>query len=75
MRFHYDQKKDAFYLRFDEKQYSESDEVEEGIIFDYDKQRRVIGIEILNASRRLSPSFRASLKRSEIPISIGELVA
>ena len=71
MRFHYDHIQDAFYLRFDEKPYSESDEVGEGIIFDYDKQKRVIGIEILDASRRLSSSFRASLEREEIPISIG----
>ncbi len=74
MRFHYDRKKDAFYLRFDEKPYKESDEVEEGIIFDYDKQKRVIGIEILDASRRLSPSFRVSLEKKEIPISVGSLV-
>lgn len=71
MRFHYDKSEDAFYIRFDEHPYAESDEVEEGVIFDYDKKRRLIGIEILDASRKLSPAFRSSLLRREIPGHIG----
>ena len=74
MRFHYSKKSDAFYIRFDEHPYKESDEVEEGIIFDYDKQGKLIGIEILDASKKLSPSFRLSLTREEIPIAIGERI-
>lgn len=69
MNIFYDQKKDAFYLRFDEKRYSESDEVRNGIIVDYDNERHVIGIEILDASQRLSPAFRASLQKTSIPVS------
>ena len=69
MKFHYDKKKDAFYIRFDERPYAESDEVEEGVIFDYDKRGKIIGIEILDASRKLSPSFRGSLRRRAIPVS------
>lgn len=70
MRFHYDKKKDAFYIRFDERPYAESDEVEAGVIFDYDKQGKLIGIEILDASRKLSSSFRSALQRKEIPVRI-----
>lgn len=70
MRFHYDDKKDALYIRFDESAYKESDEVEEGIVFDYNSKRKLVGIEILDASRRLTSSVRASLKRNELPISI-----
>lgn len=69
MRFHYDKKKDAFYIRFDEHPYAESNEVEEGVIFDYDKRGKIIGIEILDASRKLSPSFRGSLRRRSMPVS------
>lgn len=71
MRFHYDRKKDAFYIRFDESPYRESEEVEEGVIFDYDRRGKLIAIEILDASRRLSPAFRSSLLRREIPLRIG----
>lgn len=74
MRFHYDQKKDAFYIRFDELPYAESDEVEDGVIFDYDKKRKLIGIEILDASRKLSSSFKSSLQRHELPLRIGAAV-
>ena len=66
MRLHYDKKKDAFYIRFDEHPYHESDEVEEGVIFDYAKNGKLVGIEILEASKRLSPSFRAELLRNQI---------
>ena len=70
MRLHYDEKKDALYIRFDESSYEESDEVEEGIVFDYDAKRKLVGIEILDASKKLTPSMKASLKRKELPIRI-----
>ncbi len=70
MRFHYDRSEDAFYIRFDERPYAKSDEVEEGVIFDYDRRGKIIGIEILDASRKLSPAFRGSLRRRAIPVSV-----
>lgn len=69
MKFHYDKPADAFYIRFDERPYAESDEVAEGVIFDYDKRGKIIGIEILDASRKLSPVFRGSMRRRSIPVS------
>ncbi len=71
MRFHYDKSVDALYIRFDERPYAQSDEMGKGVIFDYDKNRKLIGIEILDASRKLSPQFRASLQRKRIPFSVG----
>lgn len=71
MRFNYHKSKDALYIRFDEAAYAESDEVEEGVVFDYDKNGRIVAIEILDASKKLTPSFRASLLRKEIPLSVG----
>lgn len=70
MRFHYDQEADALYIRFDESAYKESDEVEEGIIFDYDAKQKLVGIEILEASKKLTASFQSSLKRKEIPLQV-----
>ncbi|GEM_PF-1192201 len=71
MRFHYDKNKDALSIRFGEHRYAESEEMEPGVIFDYDKQRKIIGIEILNASQKLSPSFHTALLKNKIPASIG----
>ena len=70
MRFHYDKPEDAFYIRFDEAPYAESDEVEKGVIFDYDKKGKIIGIEILDASKRLSPSFRSAMLDKKSPSRI-----
>lgn len=75
MRFHYDDKKDALYIRFDESPYEESDEVEEGIVFDYDAKKKLVGIEILDASKKLTASVKTSLKRNELPITIGAIPA
>ena len=71
MKLHYDKLEDAFHVRFDEGPYAESDEVEEGVILDYDKKGKIIGIEILDASKKLSPSFKSSLRLKEIPVSVG----
>lgn len=70
MKLHYDKSEDAFYIRFDESPCAESDEVEEGVIFDYDKKGKIVGIEILDASKKLSPSFKSSLRLKEIPVSV-----
>ena len=68
MRFHYDKKEDAFSIRFQDRQYAESDEVADGIIFDYDNRGKIIGMEILGASRKLPASFAASLRQRSIPV-------
>ena len=71
MRFHYDKPEDILYIRFDESPYAESDEIEKGFIFDYDKKGKIIGFEILHASKKLASSFRESLLKNEIPLRIG----
>jgi uncharacterized protein YuzE len=65
MRFHYDQKVDALYIRFDDSPYQESEEVEKGILFDYDAKKKLVGIEILDASKKLTTSFCSSLKEKQ----------
>jgi len=53
MKINYDEKADAMSIRFSDAKYYESDEVKDGIIFDYDKKGKVIAIEILDASKNL----------------------
>ena len=55
MRLRIDREHDTLYLRLDERTVTESDEVEPGILLDYDEQGRVIGIEILDLSTRAAP--------------------
>ncbi|MBI5301151.1 MAG: DUF2283 domain-containing protein [Chloroflexi bacterium] len=55
MRLKLDKQSDALSLRLDETAIVESEEVEPGVILDFDKDGKVIGIEILGLSTRTSP--------------------
>ena len=70
MRVRYDKGSDAVYIRFSETACYESDEVKDGIILDFDRQGRVVGLEILDASRRLP---KKSLGVCQV--EMGEMVA
>lgn len=58
MKNHYDKKEDAFYIRFNKKRYFESEEVRDGVIFDFDRKGHIVGIEILDASKILPRDFQ-----------------
>ena len=69
MKLHYDKKADALYLRFNDNRYSESNEIDDGIIFDYDDKGKIIGIEILNASGKMPVQFRDDMSQSKLPLT------
>lgn len=70
MRLHYDKKQDALYIKFNENHYLESEEIQDGIIFDYDAKKKIIGIEILDASERFPSQFRKQFQKRQLPISL-----
>jgi len=49
-----DRENDALYFRLDESSVVESEEVQPGIVLDFNAEDKVIGIEILNLSQRIS---------------------
>ena len=55
MRIRIDKENDVLYFRIDEKQIVESEELQPGVILDYDDQNRIVGIEILGISKRIPP--------------------
>lgn len=55
MKITYDKKADAIYIEFQKGKFVSNKEVEEGIILDLGKNDTILGIEILDASRRLKP--------------------
>lgn len=55
MRLKIDTENDILYLRLDEAAIIESEEVQPGVILDYDSNGRVIGIELLSLSLRTTP--------------------
>lgn len=60
MRLHFDESADALYLRLDESPVVESEEVQPGIVLDFDERGQVVGIEILSLKERVP---EAALKR------------
>jgi uncharacterized protein YuzE len=53
MKVKYDQAVDVLTIRFSEASVEESDEEKPGMILDYDKDGKIVGLEILNASKQI----------------------
>lgn len=53
MKVKYDKEVDVIYIVFSDKKIKESDEDKPGIILDYDKEGSIVGIEILDASKKM----------------------
>ena len=68
MKITYDSKIDAMYIQFQEGSFVSNKEVEEGIILDVGKNDIILGIEILEASKRLKPKDLSYLD-IQIPFS------
>ena len=62
MKLKIDKKNDAFYFRLNETTIVESEEVQPGVILDYDKKGRVVGIEMLGLSTRVKPKTLKTLQ-------------
>lgn len=54
MKIHYDKKTDAVYIELAKGKYSESRKISEAILVDEDKKGKVLGIEILNATKNIA---------------------
>ena len=59
MQLRYDPITNAAYLRFSPEVVAESGEVSPGIVLDYDAEGRIVGMEVLDARGRLSPTLLA----------------
>ena len=62
MRIRVDRDHDALYFRLDESRIVESEEIQPGVILDYDENDKVIGVEFLSISSRASESELSSIQ-------------
>ena len=62
MKIMVDKGTDTLYFRLDEKRIVESEEIQPGVILDYDENDQVVGIEFLNVSLRTPEKELASLQ-------------
>ena len=62
MKLSVDREADALYLRLDESPIVESEEVSPGVVLDYNRRNEVVGVEMLNLSRRSNELDLSSLQ-------------
>ncbi len=53
MKLKYDKENDVLYIKVSNNPIAESDSEKPGIILDYDSEDNIVGIEVLNASRKM----------------------
>lgn len=66
MKVHFDEKADALYLRLDDSKIIESQEVQPGIVLDFNEHNQVVGIEILGVKSRVP---LANLKQMQFEVA------
>ncbi len=62
MRLEIDKISDSLYFRLHEKKIVESEEVQPGVILDYDENNQVVGVEFLTVSKRATIQELSSLQ-------------
>jgi uncharacterized protein YuzE len=72
MKINYYKDTDSLYIDFSSKPSSESKEISEGVVLDYDASGNLVGIDIDNASRKIDLK---EVILSKIPSEVEALVA
>ena len=65
VRVEYDQKADAMYIWLRKGKYDISEELAENVVIDLDKNGRIIGIEVLDASKRMGKELVSKILSTE----------
>ena len=70
MKIECDPEADALYIQIREVHSNDNIDIEEGVTVDVDEGGHIVDIEILDASKRLSPSDLASVTIQKFPIEV-----
>lgn len=62
MKLTIDRESDALYFRLDDSQIVESEEVQPGVVLDFDARGQVVGVEMLRISERVDPEGLKTLQ-------------
>ncbi len=68
MEIEYDKDVDALYIRLREGSLGKNLKIDDRTILDLDKKGEILGIEILDASRRLSAESLSRVKTKNLPL-------
>ncbi|MEO0094746.1 MAG: DUF2283 domain-containing protein [candidate division WOR-3 bacterium] len=68
MKIEFDKQADALYIYMQERPVKKTKEIEEGILVDFDEDNRLIGIEILDVTKRFNLSDIVNLQIENLPV-------
>jgi len=68
LKIEYDKEADALYIQLKEAIVEDNIDIEEGITVDLDENRHVVGIEILDASKKLSLKDIVNITIENLPV-------
>ena len=69
MKITYDQETDTITIRFKDVLVSESDELHEGMVADFDDEGNIVGLEIFEASKRVTQPQNLIFESKGHPVS------
>jgi uncharacterized protein YuzE len=68
MKIEYSKEADALYVYFKEEFVATSREIEEGVVIDFDREGQLVGIEVLDVSRRYKMSDIVNVKVENLSV-------
>jgi uncharacterized protein YuzE len=72
LKIEYDKEADALYIKLREAIADDNVDIEEGVTVDLDEKRHIVGIEILDASKRLSLKDLVNITIENVPVEMVE---
>jgi len=75
MRIEYDKEADALYIQLREAKVDDNIDIEEGVTVDLDGKKHIVGIEILDASKKLSLRDLINITIENLPVEKIEVPA
>jgi uncharacterized protein YuzE len=61
MKIEFDKEADAIYIEFNSGEFATNKKIDDNTILDLDKDDKILGIEIINASKAISKDFLSSV--------------
>ena len=68
MKIEYDKEADALYIQLREAKVDDNIDIEEGVTIDLDEKKHIVGIEILDVSKKLSLKDIINITIENLPV-------
>ena len=68
MKIEYDKEADALYIQLRDARVDDNIDIEEGVTVDLDKNKHIVGLEILDVSKKLSLKDFSNITIENIPL-------